>query len=726
MTATSTNTATGGDGGLWGFTVNNLTAGNQLVVEADGDSVKLVLFENPPTAAGSFVIGTNGTLGTLPGQSVDHSFTVLNDFQTNDIVNLTTSGTGANYTVQLLDNTLAPLTDTDGDGVLDTGILTPNQTKTFVLRVTPNAGATQPDVTRINGLSFMDKKVDSVNNTIRFIQRRTELAGVTVSPTSGLVTNEGGGQATFSVVLKRTPTAPVTFSLASSDTGEGTVSPASLTFTVGNALVPQTVTVTGVEDALVDGPILFTITTGAGVSGDPLYSGLNPSDVSVTNNDNDSPGVTVTPTSGLTTTEAGGQATFSVVLNTIPTANVTIPVSSSNTAEGTVSTTTLTFTPGNALTPQTVTLTGVNDQIDDDDVAYTALLGAASGAAEYVGINPTDVSVTNSDDDTAAVIVTPTGGLITTEPGGQATFTVRLATIPAAAMTFTLTSSDTSEGTVSPASLTFLANATALNAQTVTVTGVQDGATDGTIAYTIQTGTGTGGDAKYQVDPDDVSVSNTDDDTPGITVTPVSGLETTEGGGTATFSVVLNTLPTANVVVGISSSDTGEGTVSAASLTFTNANGTTPQIVTVTGIDDTFVDGNVGFQIVTAAATGDAAYAGINPSDVLVTNIDNDAAGVTVTPTSGLVTTEAGGTATFTVVLDTTPSANVSLTLTSSDTGEGTPSPATLTFTPANALTPQTVTVTGVNDAINDGPVLYLIQTSATSSSDPLYNGVTP
>ena len=39
------------------------------------------------------------------------------------------------------------------------------------------------------------------------------------------------------------------------------------------------------------------------------------------------------------------------------------------------------------------------------------------------------------------------------------------------------------------------------------------------------------------------------------------------------------------------------------------------------------------------------------PSDVAVTNTDNDSAGITVTPTTGLTTTEAGGTATFTVVL---------------------------------------------------------------------------
>ena len=49
-----------------------------------------------------------------------------------------------------------------------------------------------------------------------------------------------------------------------------------------------------------------------------------------------------------------------------------------------------------------------------------------------------------------------------------------------------------------------------------------------------------------------------------IIVTPTSGLTTTEAGGTATFTVVLSQQPTANVTIGLSSSDTTEGTVSAA------------------------------------------------------------------------------------------------------------------------------------------------------------------
>ncbi len=55
-----------------------------------------------------------------------------------------------------------------------------------------------------------------------------------------------------------------------------------------------------------------------------------------------------------------------------------------------------------------------------------------------------------------------------------------------------------------------------------------------------------------------------------------------------------------------------------------------------------------------------------------MTNTDNDAAGITVTPTTGLMTTEAGGTATFTVVLNSAADGGRDDRLSSSDTTEGT------------------------------------------------------
>ena len=102
----------------------------------------------------------------------------------------------------------------------------------------------------------------------------------------------------------------------------------------------------------------------------------------------------------------------------------------------------------------------------------------------------------------------------------------------------------------------------------------------------------------------------------------------------------------------------------------------------------------------------------------------NDIHGITVNPTSGLVTTEAGDTATFTVVLNTQPTTTVTIDLSSDDTSEGTVSPASLTFTTNDWSTAQTVTVTGVDDDIDDGNQSYTIVTAVVSSSDPGYGGL--
>jgi hypothetical protein len=59
------------------------------------------------------------------------------------------------------------------------------------------------------------------------------------------------------------------------------------------------------------------------------------------------------------TTEAGGEATLTVVLTTVPSAQVTISVASQDLTEGVVvSTPTLIFTPANSGQAQTVTVKG--------------------------------------------------------------------------------------------------------------------------------------------------------------------------------------------------------------------------------------------------------------------------------------------------------------------------------------------------------------------------------
>jgi hypothetical protein len=111
---------------------------------------------------------------------------------------------------------------------------------------------------------------------------------------------------------------------------------------------------------------------------------------------------------------------------------------------------------------------------------------------------------------------------------------------------------------------------------------------------------------------------------PAVTVTPSSGLTTTEAGGTATFTVVLASPPTADVSIALLSSDTTEGTVGATPLTFTASTWDTAQTVTITGVDDSLDDGDIGYTITTAASSSDASYSGIAVADVSVTNIDDD------------------------------------------------------------------------------------------------------
>ena len=112
---------------------------------------------------------------------------------------------------------------------------------------------------------------------------------------------------------------------------------------------------------------------------------------------------------------------------------------------------------------------------------------------------------------------------------------------------------------------------------------------------------------------------------PGISVSPTAGLSTSELGGTDSFDVVLDSNPTSDVTIGISSSDMTEGTADQAILTFTPVNWNTPQTVTITGVDDAVEDGDVDYTIITAPATSsDPDYAGRNADDVLVTNEDDD------------------------------------------------------------------------------------------------------
>jgi len=425
------------------------------------------------------------------------------------------------------------------------------------------------------------------------------------------------------------------------------------------------------------------------------------------------------------TTEQGDQATFTLTLNTQSSADVIIDISSSNTQEGTVSPASLTFTPANWDTPQTVIITGIDDNIDDGDIDYTITIAASSPDESYNDLDPQDVWVTNDDDDAANITISPSIGLFTREnpTDNTATFTVVLDTEPTEEVTIDVSSSNTQEGTVSPASRTFTP-ADWDSPQTVIITGVNDDIDDGDIDYSIIIEASSSDITYNSLFPFSVAVTNSDNDSANVTINPTAELTTSEAGTQDTFTVVLNTEPSANVTIGISSSNTQEGTVTPANLTFTPANWDTPQTVTITGVDDDIDDGDQTYSIITAqASSSDESYNILNPQDVSVTNNDDDTAGISVNPLTGLITSEAGTQDTFTVVLGSEPTADVIINI-SPDTTEGTVFPESPIFTSADWDIPQTITITGVDDEEDDCNQEYTIAL-LPDSSDLTYGGLT-
>ena len=255
---------------------------------------------------------------------------------------------------------------------------------------------------------------------------------INVNPTSGLMTTEAMGMASFTVSINSLPTDDVTVSLASSDINEGTVNTATLTFTDTNWTQPQTVMVTGVDDQLLDlqldTPYTIMITA---TSNDPDYAAIDPADVSLVNRDDEVPGqgmINVNPTSGLVTNEDAQTATFTVVLGSQPSDTVTVGLSSSNAAEGTVAPASLVFDNVNYATPQVVTVTGVDDAANpmvDGNIAYSIVTAAAvSNDRAFDGVNPSDVAVTNNDNDVQPVISQFTSDAVGDIPyGGMVTLT---------------------------------------------------------------------------------------------------------------------------------------------------------------------------------------------------------------------------------------------------------------------------------------------------------------
>ena len=215
-----------------------------------------------------------------------------------------------------------------------------------------------------------------------------------------------------------------------------------------------------------------------------------------------------------------------------------------------------------------------------------------------------------------------------------------------------------------------------------------------------------------------VKVPDTPVNNAGVTIATANPLVVAEG-GTNTYTVVLDSQPTADVTI----TPSGGGAkiaLSPASHTITRNAWNTPVTFTVSAVSDTDAQ-DESFVINHQTASQDGNYASISVASVSVSVTDDDTVGVTVTGANPLVVAE-GGTNTYTVVLDTQPAADVTITPASNDVGAATVSPASHTFTPQAWNTPRTFTVSGLAD--DDSADESVNISHQVNSQDGNYNNI--
>ncbi|NOQ25365.1 MAG: T9SS type B sorting domain-containing protein, partial [Bacteroidales bacterium] len=238
-----------------------------------------------------------------------------------------------------------------------------------------------------------------------------EEAGITTTLTGGSnETSEDETSDSFDVVLNNQPLADVVIDITGIDATEGNLDKIQLTFTNTNWNTAQTVTVTGQDDDLIDGDIDYTLTLIVDdANSDDSYDGKSAT-VEVANLDNNTAEI-LTSLSGdnMLTSEDGTEDYVDIVLRSQPDSDVVIDILDLDITEGSLDKTELIFTSANWNVPQTITVTGVDDDELDGDINYELILSVndADSDDNYNGISVgVDVlNVDNESDDIVDLII---------------------------------------------------------------------------------------------------------------------------------------------------------------------------------------------------------------------------------------------------------------------------------------------------------------------------------
>ncbi len=414
--------------------------------------------------------------------------------------------------------------------------------------------------------------------------------GVRIVETSGQTkVAEGDFNDTYNVVLNTVPSANVTVTVSPNgqlNVGNGPGAAISLVFTPGNALIPQQITVSAFDDAVQEGTHSAPVSHSS-ISSDLSYNGLLIEQLTVTILDNDAP---------------------TIVINEIDPSTPGSPDSAEfvELYDGGLGNTLLTgvklvfYNGATDVVYRVVSLTGSTD-------ANGYFLVGNSGVSGVDMTFPTD-GLQNAGGAGADAVALYSSG---TFSNGDPVTTANL--IDAVVYDPELVDDTGLLVLLLPGELQLNENENAM-ADTQSLSRVPDGgAPRETSTYVAQTPT-----------PGGPNIPNA----PGVVITQSgSGIDVVEGGATDSYQVVLQSVPSADVTITVDPDDQtnlGAGAGLAVVLTFTPMNALTPQVVTVTAVDDSNIEGQHTSTITHSVASSDGGYNGLAVGGLTANITDND------------------------------------------------------------------------------------------------------
>ena len=469
-----------------------------------------------------------------------------------------------------------------------------------------------------------------------------------------------GSNVTFTVSASPAPTANLAVSATVATVGDYGVTAGSRTVTIAGGATSKTLTLPTTDDSTdeANGSVTLTLNPGNGYTVGSASSGT----AQVQDDDEPPPPqqqsvvipvVSVTGGSGVS---EGGDASFTVTANPVPTSalSVSVTVSASGDYDATTGSRTVTIPTGGSAT---FTVATTNDGNDEADGSVTATVNAGNGYTVSSSQGAATVSV--ADDDVPVVSIS--GGSGVTE-GGDASFTITASPTPASALSVSVTVSASGDYGATTGQRTVTVPTTGSAVLTVGTTDDGNDESDGSVTATVNAGEGYAVSSSQGVAT--VSVSD-DDDAPPV-VTPVVSITAGSGvteGGDASFTITASPVPAANLTVNVTVTASGDYGVTTGSRTVTVPT-TGSAVLTVGTTDDSAdeADGSVTATLVDGAdydlGTNQAATVSVADDDVPVVSISGGS-GVTE-----------GGDASFTITASPVPAADLTVNVTVTASGD--------------------------------------------------------